>query len=257
MAKEKPVTEIGSAHARTDILTMRGKDTLTEIVGKLSFSETFFFITTGRVPDEGQTCCFDACLTVLMDHGLTPGAMVSRIVADSVPEDMQVPVAAGLLTVANRHVGTMSGAGRLLAEWQDSGEDLDVWARRTAERFREQRRRVPGFGHPHYYPEDPRAERLFEIARESGCKGDAIAALRALGGAVDAALGRHFTLNVTGGMAAVLTEIGFPVEAFRGVAVVGRAAGLVAHIVEEKQAGLTRSLLHMADREFTPGAPQD
>jgi citrate synthase len=255
--REKPVTRIGSAHARTDVLTMRGKDTLTEIVGVRSFSETFFFIVTGRMPEPGQTVCFDACLNILMDHGLTPGAMVARIVGDSVPEDMQVPVAAGLLTVANRHVGTMSGAGRLLAEWQAGGEDVDVWAKRTAERFREQKRRVPGFGHPHYYPDDPRAERLFGIAAEAGCEGRAIAALRALGKAVDAALGRHFTLNVTGAMAAVLTEIGFPVEAFRGVAVVGRAAGLVAHIVEEKQAGLTRPLLHMADREFTPDAPQN
>jgi citrate synthase len=257
MAKEKPITQIGSAHARTDILTMRGKDTLTEIVGELTFSETFFFITTGQMPDAAQTRCFDACLNILMDHGLTPGAMVSRIVADSVPEDMQVPVAAGLLTVANRHVGTMSGAGRLLAEWKASGEDMDVWAKRTAEKFRDQKRRVPGFGHPHYYPKDPRAERLFDIARDAGCDGKAIDAMRALGAAVDEALGRHFTLNVTGGMAAVLTEIGFPVEAFRGVAIVGRAAGLVAHIVEEKEAGLTRSLLQMADREFTPGAPDD
>ena len=57
-------------------------------------------------------------------------------------------------------------------------------------------------------------------------------------------------------MAAVLTEISFPVEAMRGVAVVGRAAGLVGHIYEEKQDGLTRSLLGMADREFTQGADE-
>lgn len=250
----KPETRIGSAHARTDVLTMRGRDTLRDIVGVKSFSETFFFIVTGEMPDARQTVCFDACLTVLMDHGLTPGAMVARIVEDSVPEDIQVPIAAGLLTVANRHVGTMAGAGRLLADALKSDEAPETWAARTAALFRDRKRRVPGFGHPHYYPDDPRATRLFEVAMEAGCEGRAIGLLKTLGEAVDAALGRHLTLNVTGGMAAVLTEIGFPVEAMRGVAVVGRAAGLVGHIHEEKQNGLTRFLLDMADREFTPGA---
>jgi len=248
---DKPVTRIGSAHARTDALTMRGRDTLAEIVGVKSFSETFFFIVTGRMPTSGETRCFDACLNVLMDHGLTPSAVVARLVEDSVPEDMQVAMAAGLLVVGNRHVGTMSGAGKLLAAALAEGGDLRAWAQKTAAQFRAQKRRVPGFGHPHYFPDDPRAARLFAVAEAAGCKGHAIAAITLLGEEIDKAMERHLTLNVTGAMAAVLTEIGFPVEAMRGVAVVGRAAGLVAHIYEEKQAGISRALLEIADREFT------
>jgi len=248
----KPVTRIGSAHARTDRLTMRGRDTLKEIVGVRSFGETFFFIVAGRMPTSGEARCFDACLTVLMDHGLTPSALVARLVEDSVPEDMQVAIAAGLLVVANRHVGTMSGAGRLLAEAIESGAEPQAWAEQTIARFRAQKRNVPGFGHPHYYPEDPRAARLFAVAEEAGCNGRAIALIKRLGEVLDRAAGRHLTLNVTGAMAAVLIEIGFPVEALRGVAVVGRAAGLVAHIQEEKRMGLSRALLDYADHEFTP-----
>jgi citrate synthase len=249
---EKPVTRIGSAHARTDILTMRGRDTLSEIVGEKTFTETFYFVVTGRLPDAGETRCFDACLTVLMDHGLTPSALVARLVEDSVPDDMQVPIAAGLLLVANRHVGTMSGAGRLLAEGMAQGGDAKEWAAGVVARFREQKRRVPGFGHPYYFPEDPRASRLFEVAREAGCAGRHIELIHLLGDAIEASMGRRLTLNVTGAMAAVLSEIGFPVEAMRGVAVVGRAAGLVAHVYEEKQAGIARRLTALADEEFTP-----
>lgn len=254
MSNDRPVTRIGSAHARTDILTMRGLDTLTDIVGARSFSETFYFIVTGRMPDAAQTRCFDACLTVLMDHGLTPSAMTARLTEHSVPEDMQVAVAAGLLHVANRHVGTMAGAGRLLEEARKEGGDPREWAARTAARFQAQKRRVPGFGHPHYFPEDPRAARLFAVADAAGCGGGAISTIKVLGEEVDKAFGRHLTLNVTGAMAAVLTGIGFPVEAMRGVAIVSRAAGLVAHIVEEKQMGLSGPLLHMADEAFTPDA---
>lgn len=122
----RPSTQIGSTHSRTDTLTIRGRDTLTEIVGERTFTETFFFIVTGRMPSDGETQCFDACLTILMDHGLTPSALVARLTEDSVPDDMQVSMAAGLLLVANRHVGTMSGAGRLLAEAVASDEGKSV-----------------------------------------------------------------------------------------------------------------------------------
>lgn len=255
MSEGKPVTRIGSAHARTDVLTMRGRDTLSEIVGVRSFTETFYFIVTGRMPAPGQTTCLDACLNILMDHGLTPSAMTARMTEYSVPEDMQVSIAAGLLHVANRHVGTMAGAGRLLEEARKAGGDPRDWAAKTAARFHAQKRRVPGFGHPHYFPEDPRAARLFAVAADAGCGGGAIDLIKLLGEEVDRVMGRHLTLNVTGAMAAVLTEIGFPVEAMRGVAVVSRAAGLVAHVLEEKQMGLTRDLLHMADEAFTPDDP--
>ncbi len=243
----KPVTNIGSTHSRTDILTIRGRDTLSEIVGVKTFTETFYFIVTGRMPNAGETACFDACLNVLMDHGLTPSALVARLTEDSVPEDMQVSIAAGLLLVANRHVGTMSGAGRLLAEAVASDEEPRAWAAGVVARFKAQKRRIPGFGHPHYFPEDPRAERLFQVAAEAGCSGRFIGLMRTLGDEIEAGMGRRLTLNVTGAMAAILSEIGFPVEAMRGVAVVGRAAGLVAHIYEEKQTGLARHLIRYAD----------
>lgn len=252
-----PTTQIGSTHSQTDVLTIRGRDTLSEIVGEKTFTETFFFIVTGRMPTAGQTTCFDACLTILMDHGLTPSALVARLTEDSVPEDMQVAISAGLLLVANRHVGTMSGAGRLLAEGAASDGDGRGWAARTVADHRAHKKRLPGFGHPHYFPEDPRSVRLFEVAAEAGCAGRHIELIKLLGDEIEKSMGRRLTLNVTGAMAAVLGEIGFPVEAMRGVAVVGRAAGLVAHIVEEKQTSLARHLIDFADREVTvtpPGA---
>ena len=45
-----PTTQIGSTHSDTDILTIRGRDTLSEIVGEKTFTETFFFIVTGSMP---------------------------------------------------------------------------------------------------------------------------------------------------------------------------------------------------------------
>lgn len=252
----RTTTNIGSSHADTARLKMRGRDVLDDIVGARSFSETFYFAVTGRMPDAAETRCFDACLTVLMDHGLTPSALVARLTDEAVPDDIQVPVAAGLLLVGNRHVGTMAGCGRLLVEGADSEDEPEVWAAQTVARLRAAGRRVPGFGHGHYRPTDPRAERLFAVAREAGCAGRHVDLVHVLGEAVDAAAGRHLTLNVTGAMAAVLCEIGFPVDAMRGVAVVGRAAGLVAHVHEEKENHVARALGEFADAEIAYEDPE-
>ena len=71
-----------------------------------------------------------------------------------------------------------------------------------------------------------------------------IRALRLLAAEVDAAWGRHLTINATGAIAALLGEIGVPREVMRGIAVVSRAAGLVGHIREEQ---LEPAARHMWD----------
>jgi len=240
-------TRIGTHLSDVDRLRMRGRDTLDEIVGELSFTEGFYFIVTGRMPTKAQARLLDAALLILMDHGLTPSALVARLVADSNPDDIQVPLAAGVLMVGNRFAGTMVGAGRVLAEGMAHAGDKRAWADEAVRRFKESRRRIPGFGHPDYVNVDPRAERLIAIAKSVGVKGAYIELLQLLSAAVDASAGRHVTLNVTGALGAVLHEIDFPLNAMRSVAVVGRCAGLVAHIEEERQTPMVPELLKFSE----------
>ncbi len=231
----KPTTRIGTPTSETTKFRMRGKDVLSEIVGHKSFSEAFYFIVSGREPREGEVRILDACMIILMDHGITPNALVARLVEDSTPGDVQIPVAAGLLMVGNKFIGTMAGVGTILSDGMAHDGDKRQWLAEIVASHRAQKRFIPGFGHPYYKPEDPRAARLFEIARANGAEGNYIELVQMLGEEIDKAAGRHLTLNVTGALGAVLNEIGFPVDVMRSVAVIGRAAGLVAHIHEEKQ----------------------
>lgn len=230
----KPTTGIGTPLPDNKRFLMRGKDVLGEIMGRMSFTETFYFIVTGREPSPSEVRIFDSALIILMDHGITPHALVSRLVENAVPTDIQVPVAAGLLMVGNRFAGTMAGCGQILSDCMAQDGDNRAWLAEKVAELRAQKSFIPGFGHPYYKPEDPRATRLFEIARENGAKGDYIDLVMMLNEEVDKAMGMHLTLNVTGGLAAVLSEIAFPVEVMRSCSVVGRAAGLVAHVYEEK-----------------------
>jgi citrate synthase len=106
---------------------------------------------------------------------------------------------------------------------------------------------IPGFGHPHLKPDDPRAPRLIAVAEEAGVPGRHIRALRLLAKEVDAAWGRHLTINATGAVAALLGEIGVPQEVMRGIAVVSRAAGLVGHIREEQLDPAARHIWGVVD----------
>src|SRR6185437_12227455 len=148
-------TRIGSHPNDIGRLRLRGRDALTEVVGRMSFTEGFYLIVTGRAPTQMQVRLLDACLLILMDHGLTPSALVARLVADSSPDDEQIPLAAGALMVGNRFAGTMAGAGRLLSEGHAFEGDKRVWAGQVVERMRLAGRRTPGFGHASYKKEDP------------------------------------------------------------------------------------------------------
>ncbi|MEX2453859.1 MAG: citryl-CoA lyase [Rhodospirillaceae bacterium] len=232
---DKPFTRIGTPTSNTEQFRMRGKDVLTEILGVKSFSETFYFIVTGRELPEAHVRTFDACMVILMDHGLTPTALVARMVHDSLPDDVQLPMIAGAMMVGNKFAGTMAGAGAIFKEGASWEGDRHEWAADVVRRFREQKKFIPGYGHPYYFPTDPRAERMFQIATEGGAKGDYIELAKILGEEIARARGKPLTLNVTGALGAVLNEIDFPVEVMRAIAAVGRAAGLIGHVYEEMQ----------------------
>jgi citrate synthase len=97
-------------------------------------------------------------------------------------------------------------------------------------------------------PDDPRSERILAVAEEHGIAGKHVAALRALSSAVDAAYGRHLTINATGAVAAALADAGIDASIMRGFAILARCAGLVGHIHEEQGVPTMRALWESAER---------
>jgi len=242
-------TRIGTPTTDVDRLLLRGKDTLRDLVGKVSFTECTFLAVTGRLPSPQQTRILDACLVILMDHGITPSALVSRLVADTVPDDIQIPIAAGLLTIGNKFMGTIAGAGALLTRGVASGAAPAAWAAEIVAEYLKSNRRFPGYGHPAYTGQDPRSARLFAVAEEVGVPGKHVALARLVETEIERQGGRRLVLNATGAIGALLCEIDFPVAAMRGVAVISRTSGLLAHAIEELEtgsAGLALSVVQKA-----------
>lgn len=214
---------------------VRGKNLCEQLVGKLSFTEMMYFQILGRSPTPAQTILVDACLVTLMEHGLTPSVIATRLTYTGAPEAMQSAVAAGLAGVGSLFAGTMDGCGKLLNQLADSSQPLADAARTMAREYRGAKKALPGFGHPQHRPDDPRAQKLVALAKEHGVAGARVAALEALSTAIDEIYGKHITINATGAIAAVLGDCDVPSEILRGFALIARCAGLVGHIREEQQ----------------------
>src|SRR5207248_7273485 len=102
--------------------------------------------------------------------------------------------------------------------------------------------RVPGLGHPVHRVEDPRTPRLYALAEEEGVLGRHLRLLRFVADAQAAASGRRLPINGAGAAGAVLVDIGIPPTSVRGVVLVARTAGLVAHLTEEAEAPIGMKL---------------
>ncbi len=246
MAKAPP-PKTRIAHSDATTVTIRGKSLMDDLIGKLSFTEKMNFLIKHRPPTVAETKVLDACLVTLMEHGFTPSSLVSRMVHDSVPDQVQVAMAAGLLTIGGVFVGTMEGCAKILKTGIEAGGDLDEYCTGVVREHIAARRPMPGFGHPFHKPDDPRPPRLFQVAEEVGLNGPYVQLLHRLNGIVDREMGRHLTINATGAIGALMLEIGIPAEIMRAIAVVSRCGGLPGHILEEMEMPTARKLWALAE----------
>jgi citrate synthase len=231
-SKNTPVTSLCS-HTLTS-LHYRDANLVDDLMGQKTFTEVMLMQILGRKPRGVDMRITDAVLIVLMEHGLTPSAITTRLIYMSAPENLQGAVAAGLMAVGSSFVGTMENCSELLDQIA-AAKDPEAEAMKIALDHKQLKKPVPGFGHHLHKPVDPRAYKLLELGRiEPELSGSKIRALEQLSAAVDAAAGRAITINATGAVAALLGEMGVATRVMRGFAVISRAAGLVAHIVEEQ-----------------------
>jgi len=235
--QDAPYTAICTSDAES--ITVRGKDLVGEIIGKMDFTSYFWFLVTGQQPNEDQAFFANAILCALAEHGLVPSVVAARMTYAAAPEALQGAVAAGLLGCGSVVLGSAEVAGRFYAEcvadWRATGDDVEVVAVRNIERLRQTTKAIPGFGHPQHAAGDPRANLLLELADERGVSGEHVAMMRALKAALPATIGRDLPVNVNGPIPAILLDLGWPVTALKGIGLLCRTAGLIGHLTEEAE----------------------
>jgi len=232
--QEHRSSAISTSNAET--IVVRGKDLCGQLMGQVSFTDYFWFLLTGTMPDTRQRQVLDSTLVAIAEHGLVPSVQASRMTYAAAPEALQGAVAAGILGCGSVILGAAENAGRMLADVvaRSAQQSLKEAAAAVVGEMRAAKKPVPGYGHPLHKGEDPRASKLFAVATAAGVSDRHRAAALAVQAVLPELTGKNLVMNVSAAIPAVLLDAGFPVGALKGVPILARTASLVAHLLEEQ-----------------------
>jgi citrate synthase len=198
----------------------------------------------GAHPSARAERAVNQALVLLADHELNASTFAVRIAA-SAKADLYACVSAGLATASGpRHGGASDRVEALVAQaGSPAGARAEVLGRtRRGEA-------VPGFGHVLYPEGDPRAPPLLRAAVELAPQGGPLRTLLALLEAMRAQGGDPPTVDC--GLVALTLALGLPPGSAAAIFAVGRAAGWVAHVFEQREEGF---LLRPRARYVGPAA---
>ena len=125
---------------------------------------------------------------------------------------------------------------------------LELLGRLPSE-YRERREPIPGLGHPIHKPVDPRATRLFALADQHGISGQHTRLMQLVGVEAERQTDRQLPINVTGAIGAIAAELGIPWQVCRGLGLMARSIGLVAHLLEEMREPMGREIWRRVEEE--------
>lgn len=213
-----------------------------ELIGKLSFPEMIWLMLRGSLPTAEQGKLLEAALVAGVDHGPhAPSIAISRMAVTC-----GLPLNGAMASAINVLDDVHGGAGQQCMELyeaihraMEAGAADPVAA--ELERFISERGRiVPGFGH-RFHPVDPRAGRLLALVDAARTKGAVAGRYAEIGRGVEAALaqrkGKRLPMNIDGVTAVVFCELGFAPALGRGLFILSRSVGILAHAWEQMQQG--------------------
>lgn len=247
------------AEVGVDDVVIRGHR-LKDLTGNATYADMAFLLIRGGMPSDAERKMLDAILVSLADHGISPTTIVARTLT-SCGTPIQASMAGAFLSIADWHGGSGEEVGRLLEEvLRDAADDDAVRANCAGivADHRARRLQIPGFGHPQHTDGDPRAIQLLDLATSLGVAGAYCRTLDVFGEELEKATGRPALgrANITGALAAILLDLGFPWMSIRGIVIAARALGLTAHIVEEVDQGNRWRHAAAEDVEYTGLQPE-
>lgn len=201
---------------------------VTELMKTYTFTDVIFLLYAGALPTDDERSVLDALLVAAAEHGIeTPSGYVPRVSAAS-GNSVHTAMAAGMLAMGEAHGGAGEAAALMLL--RDESPDVIV-----AE-YAALKKNIPGFGHPLYKDEDPRAAIIYVKAKAAGKKLKTFAPFEkayAIEAALAQAKGKKLPLNIDGAFAAAILALGMPPAAAKAIFVLARTAGMGAHALEE------------------------
>ena len=215
-----------------------------ELIGALSFPQMIWLMLRGETPSAAQAKLFEAALVAAVDHGPhAPSIAIARM-AVTCGLSVNGTMASAINALDDIH----GGAGQQCMELFDriavraaNGEDLIDAVEDTLEQFTfEHGKIIPGYGH-RFHSIDPRAPRLLALVRaaegEGICSGIHARAGELIEESLTRRVGKRVPMNIDGATAVVYSELGFAPPLGRGLFILSRSVGILAHAIEQSEQG--------------------
>ncbi|MER1969001.1 citryl-CoA lyase [Castellaniella sp. GW247-6E4] len=213
-----------------------------DLIGRISFAQMIWLMLRGTLPDEAQARLFEAALVSAVDHGPhAPSIAISRM-AISCGVDLNGAVGSAVNVLGDIHGGAGQQCMTLYRDCRArTGQGTGDPIQQALDAYRaEHGKIVPGFGH-RFHPRDPRATRLLALVDEAVATGVVTGEFAAIGRRIEVVLerekGRHIPMNIDGATAVIYSELGFAPELGRGIFLLSRSVGILAHAWEQMQEG--------------------
>jgi len=215
-----------------------------QLIGELTFPQMIWLMLRGEIPGRAQAKLLEAALVAAVDHGpQAPSIAISRMAVTC-----GLPLNGAMASAINSLDDIHGGAGQQcmelyqsIAERIDAGETEEKAVELELDRFIAERGKiVAGFGH-RFHPVDPRAVKLLALVREAQERGDVSGRFATIGTLIEKSLGRRkgrqIPMNIDGATAVIYSELGFAPPLGRGLFILSRSVGILAHAAEQTQQG--------------------
>ncbi|QGF22363.1 citryl-CoA lyase [Raineyella fluvialis] len=224
-------------------IAMRGYP-IEQLIGRITFPEMIWLMLMGELPTRAKAQLLEAALVSSVDHGpQAPSIAIARMAATCGP-GLNGAMASAINVLDDVHGGAGQQCMEIYYEVEaEAGADGDLAkaaATVVARRKEQGLKYFPGFGH-RFHPLDPRAPRLLQLVSEAADRGETSGRFAVIGAAVEDALSqgraKRIPMNIDGATAVVYCELGLPTELGRGVFILSRSVGILAHAWEQTQQG--------------------
>lgn len=227
---------------RPGVIRPRGRP-IEDLIGRISFPQMIWLMLRGDLPDAAQARLLEAALVASVDHGpQAPSIAIARM-AVTCGQGLNGAMASAINVLDDVHGGAGEQCLNLYRRALQQVPGLGLAAAVEAaldEQVARAGRIVPGFGH-RFHPVDPRAVRLMALIDEARTAGTVAGEHAAVARCVEAALqrrtGKALPMNIDGATAALFGELGFEPALARGLFILSRSVGILAHAWEESTQG--------------------
>jgi len=219
-----------------------------DLIGRIGYAEMVYLMTRGELPHPDAAKLLEAALVAAVDHGPQAPSIATARMAITCGVGINNAMASATNMLGDVHGGAgeqcvafyNAVAARLGEGAADPPRIADAVVAEMRALTERGVRHVPGFGH-RFHPLDPRAPRLLALVDAAAAKGVVSGRFAAIGRATEDALaaqkGRRIPMNIDGATGVVYAELGFAPPLCRGLFVLSRSVGALAHAWEEMQTG--------------------